>query len=240
MPPFRVLPLLIGFAAVTLALRVAVLWTDLAPAAQARTATLDAEDFRNGVAGSVMDSLDEVFPSPAAGTPEPEETADDGEAAPYGEEADGQAPGTGQPYDPFDMSDQEMELLQQLAERRRVLDQRAAEIDQRWALLSAAEERVQLKIDELADLQFTIENLLIQHDEQEEAQMQSLVKIYENMKPKDAARIFEELDMVVLLDVVDRMKERKVAPVLAKMNPDRAKSITLELAQRRELPVAKN
>ena len=234
MPPFRVLPLLIGFAAVTLALRVAVLWTDLAPAAQARTATLDAEDFRNGVAGSVMDSLDEVFPSPAAGTPEPEETADDGE------EADGQAPGTGQPYDPFDMSDQEMELLQQLAERRRVLDQRAAEIDQRWALLSAAEERVQLKIDELADLQFTIENLLIQHDEQEEAQMQSLVKIYENMKPKDAARIFEELDMVVLLEVVDRMKERKVAPVLAKMNPDRAKSITLELAQRRELPVAKN
>lgn len=234
MPPFRVLPLLIGFAAVTLALRVAVLWTDLAPAAQARTATLDAEDFRNGVAGSVMDSLDEVFPSPAAGTPEPEETADDGE------EADGQAPGTGQPYDPFDMSDQEMELLQQLAERRRVLDQRAAEIDQRWALLSAAEERVQLKIDELADLQFTIENLLIQHDEQEEAQMRSLVKIYENMKPKDAARIFEELDMVVLLDVVDRMKERKVAPVLAKMNPDRAKSITLELAQRRELPVAKN
>ena len=166
--------------------------------------------------------------------------ADDGEAAPYDEEADGQAPGTGQPYDPFDMSDQEMELLQQLAERRRVLDQRAAEIDPRWALLSAAEERVQLKIDELADLQFTIENLLIQHDEQEEAQMQSLVKIYENMKPKDAARIFEELDMVVLLDVVDRMKERKVAPVLAKMNPDRAKSITLELAQRRELPVAKN
>ena len=233
MPRFRVLPLLIGFAAVTLALRVAVLWTDLAPAAQARTATPDAEAFRNGVAGSVMDSLDEVFPSPAAGTPEPEETAD-------GEEADGQAPGPTRPHDPFDMSDQEMALLQQLAERRRVLDRRAAEIDQRSALLSAAEERVQLKIDELADLQFTIENLLVRHDEQEEARMQSLVKIYENMKPKDAARIFEELDMVVLLEVVDRMKERKVAPVLAKMNPDRAKSVTLELARRRELPMAKN
>ena len=233
MPRFRVLPLLIGFAAVTLALRVAVLWTDLAPAAQARTAAPDAEAFRNGVAGSVMDSLDEVFPSPAAGTPEPEETAAD-------EEADGQAPGTARPHDPFDMSDQEMALLQQLAERRRVLDRRAAEIDQRSALLSAAEERVQLKIDELADLQFTIENLLVRHDEQEEARMQSLVKIYENMKPKDAARIFEELDMVVLLEVVDRMKERKVAPVLAKMNPDRAKSVTLELAQRRELPMAKD
>ncbi|WP_419902504.1 magnesium transporter MgtE N-terminal domain-containing protein [Kiloniella sp.] len=59
------------------------------------------------------------------------------------------------------------------------------------------------------------------------------------MKPKDAARIFEELDMVVLLDVVERMKERKTAPILASMNPKRAKEITLELAQRRDLPLSK-
>jgi len=57
------------------------------------------------------------------------------------------------------------------------------------------------------------------------------------MKPKDAARIFEELDMEVLLEVVERMKERKTAPILAQMNPQRAKTVTLELAQRRELPV---
>ena len=56
------------------------------------------------------------------------------------------------------------------------------------------------------------------------------------MKPKDAARIFEELDMAVLLDVIERMKERKTAPILAQMNPRRAKAITLELAQRRGLP----
>ena len=59
------------------------------------------------------------------------------------------------------------------------------------------------------------------------------MKIYENMKPKDAARIFEELDMAVLLDVIERMKERKTAPILAQMNPKRAKAITLELAKRR-------
>src|SRR3546814_4430099 len=59
-----------------------------------------------------------------------------------------------------------------------------------------------------------------------EGQMQSLVKIYESMKPKDAARIFEELDMEVLLEVVERMKERKTAPILAEMNPERAKTVT--------------
>ena len=226
----RILPLLIGFAAVTLVIRLGVLWTDLAPAAQAQTQN-------PGIADSVIASLDETFPSPAAGTEdsgaeeaEPRDPSAQPEGVPFAPLAD----------DPFDMSDQEIELLQQLSERRKSLDNRAQEIEQRASLLAAAEERVQLKISELADLQATIEELLIQHDEQEEAQMQSLVKIYENMKPKDAARIFEELDMIVLLEVVDRMKERKVAPVLAKMNPARAKAITLELAQRRELPVAKN
>jgi flagellar motility protein MotE (MotC chaperone) len=56
------------------------------------------------------------------------------------------------------------------------------------------------------------------------------------MKPKSAARIFEELDLDVLLPVIERMKERKIAPILAKMNAEKAKTITTELAQRRRLP----
>src|SRR3546814_19626533 len=63
----------------------------------------------------------------------------------------------------------------------------------------------------------------------------SLVKIYESMKPKDAARIFEHLDMEVLLEVVERMKERKTAPILAELDPERASTVTLELAKLREL-----
>jgi flagellar motility protein MotE (MotC chaperone) len=46
--------------------------------------------------------------------------------------------------------------------------------------------------------------------------------------------------MEVLLEVVERMKERKTAPILAQMNPERAKTVTLELAQRRELPIPRN
>ena len=59
------------------------------------------------------------------------------------------------------------------------------------------------------------------------------MKIYENMKPKDAARIFEELDMAILLPVTERMKERKLAAVLAKMNTTKAMTLTTQLAQRR-------
>jgi len=75
--------------------------------------------------------------------------------------------------------------------------------------------------------------LLQQQQDGTESQYQSLVKIYENMKPKDAARIFEQLEMAVLIPVVERMKERKTAPILAKMDPVKAQAITVELAQRR-------
>lgn len=138
--------------------------------------------------------------------------------------------------DPFTLTDEEIDLLQMLAERRAEIDRRAAELEQRETLLEAAERRIDEKIAKLQLLQTAIEGLLIRRDEQEEAQLTSLVKIYENMKPKDAARIFEELDMAVLLDVIERMKERKTAPILARMNPRRAKAITLELAQRRGPP----
>lgn len=140
------------------------------------------------------------------------------------------------PDDPLLLTDEEIDLLQRLGERRVEIDRRAAELKRRGALLKAAETRIDEKIGELESLKEVLESLLVEHDEQEERQLQSLVKIYESMKPKDAARIFEELDMVVLLEVIERMKERKTAPILAQMNPRRAKTITLELAQRRSFP----
>jgi len=56
------------------------------------------------------------------------------------------------------------------------------------------------------------------------------------MKPKDAARIFEELEMGTLLEVAERMKERKLAPVMAELGPERAREMTVELRALRELP----
>ena len=70
-----------------------------------------------------------------------------------------------------------------------------------------------------------------QYDNKEHSKILSLVKIYENMKPRDAAKIFDELEMPVLLQVVSNMKEIKVAPVIASMNPARARDLSIELAR---------
>ena len=138
--------------------------------------------------------------------------------------------------DPTLLTQSEIDLLQKLAERRVEIDARARELDSRVALLAAAESRIDRKIQDFKALQATIESLIKTYDEQQDAKLMSLVKIYENMKPKDAALIFEELEMDVLLQVAERMKERSLAPIMAKMNPQRAREVTVELNALRKLP----
>ncbi|MCW5698379.1 MAG: hypothetical protein KIT00_00895 [Rhodospirillales bacterium] len=134
-------------------------------------------------------------------------------------------------------SEREVEVLQRLAHRRETLDTRERTIQERDALLRAAETRIDQKILELKDLKATLEQLIDAYDEQQTAKIQSLVKIYEAMKPKDAARILEGLEMDTLLLVAEHMKERKLASIMAQMNPQRAKDITVELARLRQLPI---
>lgn len=128
----------------------------------------------------------------------------------------------------------EIEVLQQLVARRAEIERRAGEITRREAVLKAAEERIEAKVQELKKLQTGVEQAIRRYDEQEEQRRKSLVKIYETMKPQEAAKIFEQMDLTTLVEMVERMSERKVAPVLAAMNPVRAKQVTTELSKRRK------
>ena len=138
--------------------------------------------------------------------------------------------------DPTLLTPAEIDLLQQLAERRQVLESREQEFELRTGLLAAAESRIDKKVEELKVLRETISGLIKTFDAQQDAKLLSLVKIYENMKPKEAAKIFEELQMDTLLEVAERMKERKLAPIMAKMHPEKARDMTVELSRLRQLP----
>jgi flagellar motility protein MotE (MotC chaperone) len=56
--------------------------------------------------------------------------------------------------------------------------------------------------------------------------------MYENMKPRDAAKIFDRLEIGVLLEVASKIEPRKMADILAQMSPDSAQRLTVELASR--------
>lgn len=134
------------------------------------------------------------------------------------------------------LADVKNSLLKDLAARRKQLDDREQQLVTREALLKAAESELEQKYRELAELRKDLQNLLNQQSDEEKARMKSLVKIYEGMKPADAARIFNTLDLTILLDVLTNMSERKSAVILAAMDPDRARTVTLMMAQQKKLP----
>lgn len=136
-------------------------------------------------------------------------------------------------------SQSEMDLLQNLSRRREQLDRWERNIQVKEEALNATEKRIAEKIQEIDNMKKAVSELLAQYNAQEETKLKSLVKIYENMKPDDAARIFDEVEMPILLLVIDKMSEKKAAPILAKMNSKKAKQVTVELAEQRRLSTAR-
>jgi flagellar motility protein MotE (MotC chaperone) len=237
----RPLPIAIFVAALTLTVRVGNLWQDIhiqqAGAAQA------ASDAPSGKVPADASSASSVPPAPAApSAPTGGEAKASAGAPPSPEVLHDPAPGPEKPAAalPLDLTDAEFGLLQNLAQRREDLDRQARDreqaLDLRDGLLKAAEKRLDDKIARLSELQASLDGLLKKYDSKTDAQLQSLVKTYEAMKPRDAARIWDELDMSVLIQLVEHMREQKAAPILAAMNPETAKRVTDELVHRRQLP----
>ena len=103
----------------------------------------------------------------------------------------------------------------------------------RESALGAVETRLNARFAELQQLQAKLEDLEKQRQARDESNWQGLVKVYEAMKPRDAATIFDDLDIKVMLGVLDRMKEARAAPIFAAMQPDRARLATVELQRLR-------
>lgn len=135
--------------------------------------------------------------------------------------------------EPPTFTQNEVDVLQKLSARREALDARERDLNLRENMVQAAEARIDKKIAEMKALQSDVQSMLKQVDDQDNAKMNSLVKIYETMKPKEAAKIFEQLDMPVLLGVIGHMKEQKIAPIMEAMNPMTAKAVTDAMAQHR-------
>ncbi len=124
----------------------------------------------------------------------------------------------------------ERTVLLDLRQRRVALDAREAALAPRESVLAAAEKRLTARTDELTALQHRLEALEAGRQGRDEAGLRSMVKVYETMRAKDAASIFNDLDPAILLPISDRMTEVKLAAVLATMLPDRARRLTADLA----------
>ena len=139
----------------------------------------------------------------------------------------GTAGGSGQQSTAFTQS--EIMILQELAERREALDLRAQEIDKRAIQLKVAEEEIDKKLRQLRDYEQKLQKLVNAYSEQEQANIDAMVKMYTSMKPKDAARIFNSLDMNITVALLKGMKPSSSSAILSQMDSQKAQAVTAEL-----------
>jgi flagellar motility protein MotE (MotC chaperone) len=130
------------------------------------------------------------------------------------------------------LSPAELQVLQSLSDRRGQLDQRESGLDVQVQLIAAAEAKLDARIKEMNGLKTDIQGLLGQADQQAQAEAGRLVRVYEDMPEKKAAASMSVLDDSVRLPIAAKMKERKLAAILAQMTPQDAKALTEKLAQR--------
>jgi len=126
----------------------------------------------------------------------------------------------------------ERAILERLGERRQELDARARELEIRENLLKSAEKRIDGRVNELKTLEQQNGGSVEKKQAEEAARLKGLVTMYENMKPKDAAKIFDRLEMPILIAVVMQIKPRVMADIMAQMQPEAAERLTTELASR--------
>jgi flagellar motility protein MotE (MotC chaperone) len=195
---------------------------DYQPAAAKRSWAQESFNFPTGkndtadVTGSVHEKPKEEAPKPAAAAPEV--------AKPDGTVV---YPDQTQP-----VSASERAILERLQARRQELEARAREIDIRESLLKAAEKRIESRVEELKAVESRITTATEQKNEAEATRFKGIVTMYESMKPKDAAKVFDRLEMSVLFEIASQIAPRKMSDILGLMSTEAAERLTIELARR--------
>ncbi|MBN9580683.1 MAG: flagellar protein FlbB [Afipia sp.] len=130
------------------------------------------------------------------------------------------------------ISTSERALLERLQARRQEIEARAREVDIRENLMKAAEKRIASRIEELKATEARISVANHQKDEAEAARFKGLVTTYEAMKPKDAAKVFDRLELPVLFEIASQIAPRKMSDIMGQMTPEAAERLTVEMARR--------
>src|SRR3954465_14825578 len=169
----------------------------------------------NDITGSVQEKPKEESASPA---PAPETSRPDGTLV--------------YPDQTPQVSASERAILERLQSRRQELEARAREIDIRESLLKAAGKRIEARGEDVKPNDSRASMMNAQKTEAEAARFKGIITMYESMKPKDAAKVFDRLEMPVLYEIASQIAPRKMSATLGLMQPEAAERLTVELPRR--------
>lgn len=123
-------------------------------------------------------------------------------------------------------------LLTVVQERARQLDERDAKMAERLAVLQIAEAEFEKRRDELIAAEEKLAATLAIADNAAERDIQQLTAVYEEMKPKNAAEIFDSMDPAFAAGFLIRMAPQSAANILSAMDKNTAYTTSVIMASR--------
>lgn len=235
----RLLPLVIAAAVVLLGLKVAE-FTWGGRAKEAMTGRIgevvawdpasrqEVDMIVTGSAGGSSEKKDDGHGAPADGAADPKGVT----PSKVDTKVSGDKPNEAKPIAGQELMS-ELEILQKLSERRKKLEEMERSMQMREDLLKASEDRIGKRVDELKSLEDKIGGAAKAKEETKAKELADLVKMYESMKAKDAARVFDKLEIGLAAELGRQMNPKKLGDIVAKMSADQAEKLTVELANRR-------
>ncbi len=122
------------------------------------------------------------------------------------------------------------DYIYKLTERKRVLDQREEELNKKAAEIEAQKLVIEKKLTELEEYRVKISTMLQDRIKTDDSKVETLVQVYTNMKPGQAAKIFETMDEDLVIDILSRMKKKSAAEILNLIKTEKAQAFAEKFA----------
>lgn len=123
-------------------------------------------------------------------------------------------------------------LLETLAKRESMLDDKEKSLQDRMAALSLAEQEIRENLKALEEAEAELTATMALAEGASENDLSKLTTVYENMKPKAAAPLFEAMAPEFAAGFLARMRPDAAALILANLDAERAYTISVILAGR--------
>lgn len=116
----------------------------------------------------------------------------------------------------------EINHLSKLNERKKDLDAREQELVKMEAEIQAQKVELEKKLVELEQTRKSISQVLEERVQADDKKIDTLVQVYSNMKPQQAAKIFETLDEDLAVEILGKMKKKNAAEIMNLLKSEKA------------------
>lgn len=136
-----------------------------------------------------------------------------------------------QEFDPLALDENQIKVLYALSGKEKNTNhtEEMTELAKQRKLLELAHEQINKRLEDIEAAKKDLQGKKEELTKDEKQNVEQMVKMYEAMKPQQAADIFNKLELTSLVQIIKHMNQKKASLIVASMESNRARQLTIEL-----------